>query len=865
MHVSDQTLTLHTALYRIAEETVSGSDLPAFYAAMHGIVAQLMFAANFYIALYDAQTDSLSFPYFVDESDPPPRPRPAGKGLTEYVLHTGQPHLVTPDIFRRLQAQGEVELMLTPAVDWLGAPLKVDDNVLGVLVVQSYHDAIHFSEKDKELLTFVSRQIAAALARKRTEAALRESEQKYRSLFEQAPIGIYRTSPAGRILDANPALIQMLGYESFEQLAARDLETEGFAAPYHRAEFKRLMSRDGVLRGHEATWQRRDGSPLTVSENAHAIYGSGDQVLYFEGTVEDISAQKRAQERLHILQRAIEQSPATIMLADTRGDIEYVNPKFYQVTGYRPEEVIGRNPRLLKSGETSAVEYEHLWQTISSGGEWRGEFHNRKKNGELFWEAATISAITDPAGRITHYLAVKEDITTRKTMEAVEREQHALVEALRHIASLINSTLNLDEVLDRILSNIGRVVPHDAVSIMLREGDVARVVRSVGQADMGLADPALHTPFAISTTQNLHIMCTTNRPLVIPDVTAYSGWIVTQAGHKVRSFAGAPIRCRRGIIGFLTLDSKQVGFFDDTHAERLQALADQTGIAIDNAQLYERARAHAAELESRVAARTAELQEANVKLRELDQLKSQFVANVSHELRTPLANIKLYLQLLEKGRVDKRGQYLATLNREASLLHRLIEELLDLSRFDLGRRPVMPVPLDLNLLIQRLLSDRAALIADRGLTLHTRLALNLPSLLADQAMMTQVLTNLLANAMNYTPPGGAITLATSLRADSDRRWLTFSVSDTGPGISLKEQEHIFDRFYRGEASRANFVSGAGLGLAICQEILHRHHGRITLDSTVGRGSTFTAWLPLPDSPLRQAAEEAAHSAPAAQA
>lgn len=865
MYAADQTLTLHTALYRIAEETVSGSDLPTFYSAMHSIVAQLMFAANFYIALYDAQTDSLSFPYFVDENDPPPPPRPAGKGLTEYVLRTGQPHLVTPDMFRRLQAQGEVELMLTPAVDWLGAPLKVDDNVLGVLVVQSYHDAIHFSETDKELLTFVSHQIAAALARKRTEAALRESEQKYRSLFEQAPIGIYRTSPAGRILDANPALIQMLGYESFEQLAARNLETEGFAAPYTRSQFKQHILREGVLRGHEAIWQRRDGSTLTVSENAHAIRGPDDQVLYFEGTVEDISAQKRAQERLHILQRAIEQSPATIMLADTRGNIEYVNPKFCQVTGYRPEEVIGRNPRLLKSGETSAVEYAHLWQTISSGGEWRGEFHNRKKNGELFWEAATISAITDPAGRITHYLAVKEDITTRKTMEAVEREQHALVEALRHIASLINSTLDLDEVLDRILSNIGRVVPHDAAAIMLMEGDVARVVRSVGQADMGLTDPALHMPFVVSTTQNLHIMYTTNRPLVIPDVTAYSGWIVTQAGHRERSFVGAPIRCRRGVIGFLTLDSQHIGFFDDTHAERLQALADQTGIAIDNAQLYERVRAHAAELESRVAARTVELQEANVKLRELDQLKSQFVANVSHELRTPLANIKLYLQLLEKGRAEKRGQYLATLHREAGLLHRLIEELLDLSRFDLGRRPVMPVPLDLNLLIQRLLSDRAALIADRGLTLHTRLALNLPSVLADQAMMSQVLTNLLANAMNYTPPGGAITLATSLRADSNRHWLTFSVSDTGPGIAPKEREHIFDRFYRGEASRANVVSGAGLGLAICQEILYRHHGQITLDSEPGRGSTFTAWLPLSDSPLRQAAEEAADFASASQA
>ena len=844
MYASDQPLTLHAALYRIAEETVSGSDLPTFYAAMHSIVAQLMFAANFYIALHDAQTNTLSFPYFVDENDPPPPPRPMVKGLTEYVLRTGQSHLVTPAVFRKLQEQGEVELVLTPAVDWLGVPLKVDDHVLGVLVVQSYHDAIHFSETDKELLTFVSRQIAIALTRKRTEAALRESEEKYRSLFEQAPIGIYRTSPNGRILDANPALIHMLGYDSFAQMALRDLETEGFAPPYSRTEFKRLLQQTGILRGHEAIWQRRDGSSLIICENAHAIYGADGDVLYYEGTVEDISEQKQAQERLHILQRAIEQSPAAIMLSDTQGNVEYVNPKFTQATGYQPEEVIGRNPRLLKSGETAPAEYARLWQTISSGGEWRGEFHNRKKNGELFWEAASISAITDPTGRITHYLAVKEDITARKTMEAAERQQHALVEMLRHIAALINSTLDLNEVLDRILGNIGRVVPHDAAIIMLIEGDLARIVRSAGYADMGLTDEALQFPFVVSATRNLHTMLTSNRPLVIPDVTAYPGWIVTQAGHQTRAFVGAPIRCRRGIIGFLSLESREPGFFNTTHAERLQALADQTGIAIDNAQLYERVRAHAVELEARVAGRTVELQAANAKLQELDHLKSQFVANVSHELRTPLANIKLYLQLLEKGRADKHTQYLATLNREASLLHRLIEELLDLSRFDLGQRSVALTPLDVNLLIQRLLSDRAALIADRGLTLQTRLTPDLPTIPADQAMMTQVLTNLLTNAMNYTPTGGVITLATQLRSNSEHDWLTFSVSDTGPGISPRDRMHIFDRFYRGDASRTAAASGTGLGLAICQEILRRHDGQITLESEPGHGSTFTAWLPL---------------------
>ncbi len=844
MNSSDPPLTLHAALFRIAEETATAKDLTSFYAAMHSIVAQLMFAANFYIALFEPHTNIITFPYYVDEHDLPPPPRPRGRGLTEYVLRTGQAHLITADDFRALRTQGEVDLMQTLAVDWLGVPLKAGDVTLGVLAVQSYSEAVRFNQQDKELLTFVSYHIATALSRKRSQEALRASEEKYRHLFEQAPIGIYRTTPDGRILDANPALVEMLGFESLAQLTERNLQTSGFEDPGERARFAALVLRNGELRDHQTTWLRRNGSSLHVREHARAIYGPNGELRYFEGTVEDVSERRKAQESLRIFQRAIEQSPVTIMLADTAGNIEYVNPKFTQVTGYAPEEVVGHNPRLLKSGETSPHEYARLWQQISTGGEWRGEFHNRRKDGTLFWEAAFISAVTDATGKVTHYLAIKEDITVRKAVESVMRQQHEFVEVLREVVTAINSTLDLNEVLDRILSNISRVVPHDAGRIMLIENGYARVARTFG-ASQHLFNLETHwSPMPVSVTRNLRTVFETGRPLIIADIAAYPGWIERNVLTDMRANLTAPIRSRRGIIGFLGLDSVQPGFFDETHADRLLALADQIAIAIDNAQLYERVRAHAADLEARVAERTAELQAANVKLQELDHLKSKFVANVSHELRTPLANVKLYLELLETGHADKQSHYLATLHREASLLQRLIEELLDLSRLELGSRPLAAVPLDINLLIQRLLTDRRALIAHRGLHLQTNLTPDLPTLLADQTMIAQVLTNLLTNAVNYTPKGGIITVNTAIRTALEQDWLTFSVADTGPGIPVKDQAHIFDRFYRGESSRNGAVPGTGLGLAICQEILRRHQGHITLDTESGRGSTFTAWLPM---------------------
>ncbi len=144
-----------------------------------------------------------------------------------------------------------------------------------------------------------------------------------------------------------------------------------------------------------------------------------------------------AEQHLRQLSRAVEHSPASIMITDATGAIQYVNPKFCQLTGYSFEEVIGQNPRLLKSGETGTEAYGQLWATIRAGKEWRGEFHNKKKNGEMYWESASISAVMDAGGQVTHFVGVKEDITERKKAEA-EREEliRRLESALANVKTL---------------------------------------------------------------------------------------------------------------------------------------------------------------------------------------------------------------------------------------------------------------------------------------------------------------------------------------------------------------------------------------------------------------------------------------------
>jgi len=151
----------------------------------------------------------------------------------------------------------------------------------------------------------------------------------------------------------------------------------------------------------------------------------------------DLSAQRQTDHQLHKLSRAVEQSPTAVVITDVLGNIEYVNSKFTELTGYSLAEVLGQNPRLLKSGETSPEEYQQLWATILAGSEWHGTFHNKKKNGELYWESALISPVIDADGHITHFIAHKEDITARRAAELALREERDLVAAILDTSSAL--------------------------------------------------------------------------------------------------------------------------------------------------------------------------------------------------------------------------------------------------------------------------------------------------------------------------------------------------------------------------------------------------------------------------------------------
>jgi len=292
---------LQQATYRIADAASAARSVQDLLAAVHRTVGELMPATNFYVALYDEATRIISFPYFVDEIDEAFEPKPWGKGLTEYVIRTGQPLLATPDVYRDMERRGEVELIGAPSLDWVGVPLKLGDTTIGVLVVQTYTEGVRYGERERDILQFVSTQVARAIERARADEQLRRSETRYRLLFESNPEAMFVYDPGTlRFLAVNEAAVARYGWtrEEFLRMTLPDIRPPSEIPRLEAA----LAAQDrGAATVSDTKHRKKDGSLIDVEVLSDWIEFEGRRARLV--LAKDVTERLRLEEQLRQSQK----------------------------------------------------------------------------------------------------------------------------------------------------------------------------------------------------------------------------------------------------------------------------------------------------------------------------------------------------------------------------------------------------------------------------------------------------------------------------------------------------------------------------------------------------------------------------------
>jgi PAS domain S-box-containing protein len=759
-----------------------------------------------------------------------------------------------------------------------------------------------------ELIQFVE---IDTTEKRRFESELIEAEKKYRELFENAVIGAYRTTPDGKIIDVNPAFVKMFGAkDKFEilQMKASDL----YADPRDREIFIRALEISDSISNFENRLKRLDGKEIIVREHVRAVKDPLGNVIFYEGMIEDITEQKKAEEKLkeseekyrtlvegslagtyifqdgkfkfvsgqilsifgftpqevlntrkileivhpedrkkviklftsnlrgdisksgfqfriikkngeiawvEVLNNLInyEGKPAllgtmlditdrikaeqrnrimsqlllslndAVVLTDENGNILEVNDAFCRITGYSKDEVIGKNPRILKSGLHDANFYKEMWDSILTKGYWKGEIINKKKNGEFYFALLSISSIKDEVHGLTYYLGIQSDITERKKAEEQIRYQANLLENVND--AIIAADLNY-----RITSwnkAAEKMYGYKAEEVIGKE--ISEVVK-----------------------------------VEFPGLTREQ---VRQILQEKGFWQGEAIHYNR--FGEKIYVSSSLSIIRDINGNPIGTV----GI---NRDITEQKKA-----EEKLKLYAEQLEIANAQLQELNKLKSEFLANTSHELRTPLNSIIGFLNLIKEGLYESKEEMMQFVDNalmSARHLLNIINDILDIAKIEAGKLELTIEDVEVSELLQEVWTLSHVQAEQKKLEYRMIYPEKPIFIRGDRNRLKQILLNLIGNAIKFTHKGG---ITVKAEVFEEKGHCQFSVIDTGIGISKEKQAKLFQKFVQADGTTTRKYGGTGLGLAITKSLVEMMGGVIELFSEgEGKGTTVTFTIPL---------------------
>ena len=690
--------------------------------------------------------------------------------------------------------------------------------------------------------------------RRRAEDALRDSEQKFRTIIEQSTEGFMLIDAEGRILEWNQAQTRISGVPREEAVGrfAWDLQAR-FVSPQvqspQRVESYRQIILEALQLGEsrflnvpqEAVLYKPNGERRFIEQTIFLIKTDAGKRL--GSMTSDITPRKLAEEALRAsedrFRSLVQNSQDIITVHDQNLIVTYESPSVSRVFGYEPGYLIGKTPFdfiALEDQPRVRRDFEEVAQHQNDG--LPTEFRFRRADGSFVYLDALGSNLLDHPG-VRGIVITSRDVTERKRTEREVRRYAERLAILHEIDQAILAAKSIEEIAAAALSRIQRSISSWRAKVTLFDFEAGQAVVVAYYCD----GTKLPTGERLSLTDLGPIVKLRPGELyVINDLSELldpTPSQLRQIGDGARSGIDAPLIVLGQQIGVLTVDATQWDAFHGEVVDVVREVADQLAVAIQNARLLEQTQRHAHELEQRVAERTRELAAANERLTELDRLKSKFVSDVSHELRTPIANLKLHVELLEHGRAEKHSHYLSVVKQQSRRLGQLVDDILNLSRLEMGRERAAFGPVDLNFVVEQIVAAHQPRADSTGLALSFEPLPSLQAVRGEVNQLAQVVTNLVINALNYTPEGN-VRVSTCQAADE----ACLQVEDTGIGIDPEDLPNIFDRFYRGRGSQRSETPGTGLGLAIVKEIIDLHDGRIEVNSQVKQGTTFKVWLPL---------------------
>ena len=595
------------------------------------------------------------------------------------------------------------------------------------------------------------------------------------------------------------------------------------------------------------------GRKIPVETNVEILRSTDNQPIGFLIINRDITSRIKAKEEIQILSRGIENSPVITVITDLDGKIEYVNPTFCKITGYSNEEVIGGNARILKSGKMPDEIYKNLWETISKGQPWTGELLNKKKNGELYWESVSISSIKNKENIITHFIGIKEDITSKKNSE---NDMQLFITRLKSIINILEyHKEDLQDFLDYALEE----------AIKLTNSKIGYLYFYNEETKVFTLNSCSESVNPLCAIANNNTICEfeetgiwgeavrQSKPIIVNDFLSpnelQKGY---PEGHaQLNKFLTVPVFNSGKIEAVIGVANKE-NDYNNADVLQLTLLMDSVWKVVDKKRIDNKVQTLLKnEIETKKLLQISleqksslieELELIKIDLENSIREKDKFFSIIAHDLKSPFTGFLGYTRIMaeeiDELSITEIHEISQRMQSSANNLYTLLENLLEWTKV---KR--LDVNLENNLQrINTLIINNINIIKARADIKEIRLIFNNDKdvyLNIDTNIINTVIRNLLSNAVKFTHQGGSVIIQIIDSLDE----AIISIIDNGIGIPKEMIKQLFEIGYKTTRQGTANETSTGLGLLLCKEYVDLIGGRIWVESQVNLGSTFYFTIP----------------------